>query len=90
MIQQDAMLVKIEDVGIYHYDGRNENGRFSGTGKVRAVTIAFPETGAKGRLAEGADLEEIFDHAICRAETMLRNLKKMKSEHIQYHENSHV
>lgn len=84
MIQQDSMQVRIEQTGVFHYDGRNENGRFSGTGKVHALVVDFPETGAKGRLAEGADLEAIFDHAICRAETMLRNLKKMKHEHLSH------
>jgi hypothetical protein len=84
MIQQDAMMVAVKETGIFHYDGKNENGRFSGTGKVHAITIDFPDTGGKGRLAEGADLEAIFDHAICRAETMVSNLKKMKSQHLEH------
>jgi hydroxymethylglutaryl-CoA reductase len=90
MIQQDAMLVKIETVGGYFQTGLRDGVRVHDHGIIREIAINFPETGAKGRLAEGADLEEIFDHAICRAETMVRNLKKMKSEHIQYHENPHV
>jgi hypothetical protein len=90
MIQQDRMIVTIQQTGIFHYDGRSENGRFSGTGKMRAISIDFPETGATGRLAEGADLEEIFDHSICRIETLLRNLKRMKQEHLEYHANPHI
>jgi hypothetical protein len=84
MIHQDAMHVRIEQTGLYHYDGRNDAGRFSGTGKVHALIVEFPATSGQGRLAEGADLEEVFDHAITRAELMLRNLKKMKAEHLTF------
>lgn len=84
MIRQDVMHVKIEEVGVRLLDGSNDTGRFSRTENIRCITIEFPSTGANGRLAEGSDLEAVFDHAIDRAETMVRNLKKMKSEHLAY------
>ena len=80
---EDPLQVRLEESGTYHFDGRNENGRFSGNLSVWRIVIGNEALGTVAKLAEAPDRFAVLDRSIARVETMLTNLRRMRQAQLE-------